>query len=45
LVLLYTFECDLRDVWEDSEAHNDPIGDRDKALKMEANTLNYVLNN
>jgi hypothetical protein len=34
LVLLYTFECDLGDGWEDPEVHNDPAAVR-KALKME----------
>ena len=45
LVLLYTFECDLGDGWEDSEVHNDPREVREKALKMGANILNYVFNN
>jgi len=45
LVLLYTFECDLGDGWEDPEVHNDPIGVREKALKMGANILNYIFNN
>ncbi|MFC4818223.1 MULTISPECIES: DUF4159 domain-containing protein [unclassified Flavobacterium] len=45
LVLLYTFECDLGDGWEDAEVHNDPREVREKALKMGANILNYVFNN
>jgi len=45
LVLLYTFECDLGDGWEDPEVHNDPIDIRQKALKMGANILNYIFNN
>jgi hypothetical protein len=45
LVLLYTFECDLGDGWEDAEVHNDPKEVRDKALKMGANILNYIFNN
>jgi hypothetical protein len=45
LVLLYTFECDLGDGWEDSEVHNDPIEVREKALKMGANIINYIFNN
>ena len=45
LVLLYTFECDLGDGWEDAEVHNDPKEIRDKALKMGANILNYIFNN
>jgi hypothetical protein len=45
LVLLYTYECDLGDGWEDSEVHNDPAVVREKALKMGANILNYVFSN
>jgi hypothetical protein len=45
LVLLYTYECDLGDGWEDSEVHNDPSAIREKALKMGANIINYIFNN
>jgi hypothetical protein len=45
LVLLYTFETDLGDGWEDAEVHNNPKEVREKALKMGANILNYVFNN
>lgn len=45
LVLLYTFECDLGDGWEDAEVHNDPVTVREKALKMGANIINYIFNN
>jgi hypothetical protein len=45
LVLLYTFECDLGDGWEDPEVHNDPKEVREKALKMGANIMNYIFNN
>lgn len=45
LVLLYTFECDLGDGWEDFEVHNDPKEVREKALKMGANIINYVFEN
>ena len=45
LALLYTFECDLGDGWENQEVHNDPINVREKALKMGANILNYVFFN
>lgn len=45
LVMLYTYECDLGDGWEDEEVHNDPIEVREKALKMGANILNYIFNN
>lgn len=45
LVLLYTYDCDLGDGWEDEEVHNDPKEVREKALKMGANILNYIFNN
>ena len=45
LVLLYTFETDLGDGWEDAEVHNDPKEVREKALKMGANIINYIFNN
>lgn len=45
LVLLYTYETDLGDGWEDEEVHNDPIEVRLKALKMGTNILNYIFNN
>ena len=45
IVLLYTFECDLGDGWEDQEVHNDPREIREKSLKMGANILNYVFSN
>ena len=45
LVLLYTYECDLGDGWEDAEVNNDPKEVREKALKMGANIVNYIFNN
>jgi len=45
LVLLYTFECDLGDGWEDAEVNNDPIEIRQKALKKGANIIHYIFNN
>lgn len=45
LALLYTYECDLGDGWEDYEVHSNPKEVREKALKMGANILNYVFNN
>jgi len=45
LILLYSFESDLGDGWEDEEVHNDPLEVRLKALKMGANILNYIFNN
>lgn len=45
LALLYTYESDLGDGWENEEIHNDPIAVREKALKMGANIINYAFNN
>ncbi|MDG4715474.1 DUF4159 domain-containing protein [Winogradskyella marincola] len=45
LVLLFTFESDLGDGWEDPEVHNDPEEVREKALKMGANIMKYVFEN
>jgi hypothetical protein len=44
LVLLYTYESDLGDGWEDADVHNDPIEVREKALKMGANIIDYIFN-
>ena len=45
LVLLYTFESDIGDGWEDPEVHNDSEETRLKALQMGCNILEYILNN
>jgi len=45
LVLLFTFESDLGDGWEDPEVHNDPPSVREKALKMGANIVKYAFEN
>lgn len=45
LVLLFTFESDLGDGWEDPEVHNDPEDVRQKALKMGANIVKYAFEN
>lgn len=45
LVLLYTFETDLGDGWENPEVHNDPPEVRTKALQMGANMIKYVFEN
>jgi hypothetical protein len=45
LVLLYTFECDLGDGWEDPDVHKDAPEAREKALKMGANIIRYVFTN
>ncbi|MCR9153781.1 MAG: DUF4159 domain-containing protein [Croceimicrobium sp.] len=44
LVLIYTFESDLGDGWEDPEVHNDPEDKRQAALKMGANIIHYAFN-
>ncbi|MFT4697159.1 MAG: hypothetical protein ACI9SJ_000275 [Flavobacteriaceae bacterium] len=45
LVLLYTFESDLGDGWENPEIHNDPQEIRLKALQMGANIVKYAFEN
>ncbi len=42
LVVLYTYETDLGDGWEDPEVHNDPPDVREKALKIGANIIQFV---
>jgi hypothetical protein len=42
LVLVYTFETDLGDGWEDQPVHNDLPEKRKEALQMGANIINYV---
>lgn len=42
LVLLFTYESDLGNGWEDSEVYNDPIELHEAALKMGANIVKYV---
>ena len=42
LVLLFTYEADLGDGWEDPQVHNDPAEVREKALRMGANILLYA---
>ncbi|MDU8886999.1 DUF4159 domain-containing protein [Yeosuana sp. MJ-SS3] len=45
LMLIFTFESDLGDGWEDPEVHNDPEDVREKALKMGANIVKYAFEN
>ncbi|MCW5909203.1 MAG: DUF4159 domain-containing protein [Chitinophagales bacterium] len=45
MVVLYTYECDLGDGWEDANVHKDPEEVRQKALKMGANIVRYVFSN
>ena len=44
LVLMYTYETDLGDGWEDPEVHNDSEEKHIEALKMGANILQYAFN-
>ncbi len=43
LVCFYDFECDLGDGWESYEVHKDSPEARQKALKMGANIIQFVL--
>lgn len=45
LVLLYTYETDLGNGWENPEVHNDPPEVRLKALQMGANIIKYTFEN
>jgi len=42
LLLLFTYESDLGDGWEDPSVHNDPEATRTKALQMGANIISYA---
>lgn len=42
LVLLFTYESDLGNGWENPEIHNDPEAKRQQALQMGANIIKYV---
>jgi Domain of unknown function (DUF4159) len=43
LICFYSAECDLGDGWESPEIHKDTPENREKALKMGANLIQYVL--
>lgn len=45
LLLLFTYESDLGDGWEDPEVHNDSEEVRLKALQMGANIIHYAFKN
>ena len=45
LILLFTYESDLGDGWENEQVHNDPPEVRLKALQMGANIIKYVFEN
>jgi hypothetical protein len=42
LICFYSFECDLGDGWEDPDIHHDSPENREKALKMGANLIQYA---
>ncbi len=43
LMVLYTYESDLGDGWEDEEVHNNPQDIREAALQMGVNIIYYAL--
>lgn len=43
MVCYYTYQTDLSDGWEDAEVHNNPENIRQKALRMGANIVEFVL--
>jgi len=43
LVVLYTYESDLGDGWEDPSVHNNSLEIRDAALKMGVNIIYFAL--
>lgn len=45
LIVLFTYETDLGNGWENQEVHNDPEEVRLKALQMGANIIKYVFQN
>ncbi len=45
LVLLFTYESDLGNGWEDAAVHNDPPEVRLRALQMGANIIKYAFEN
>ena len=45
LILLFTYESDLGDGWENEQVHNDPPEVKLKALQMGANIIKYVFQN
>ena len=43
ILVLYTYESDLGDGWEDAEVHNDPQAIREAALQMGVNIIHFAL--
>jgi hypothetical protein len=44
LVVLFAYESDIGDGWEDFEVHHDPPEKRQAALRMGANIITYAMN-
>ena len=44
IICYYSYESDLGDGWENQNVHQNPQYVREKALKMGANILSYVMN-
>lgn len=45
MIVLYTYECDLGDGWEDLEVHNDGPAKHEAALEMGTNIIIYAFAN
>jgi len=43
LALYYSFESDLGDGWEDADVHGDPVGMRERAIRMGVNLFVFAL--
>jgi len=43
IIVLYTYESDLGDGWEDPEVHQNNATIREEALKMGTNIIIYAL--
>ena len=43
MIILYTYESDLGDGWEDESVHQDPWEIREAALKMGVNIIYFSL--
>ena len=43
LIVLYTYESDLGDGWENPSIHNNPWEKREAALKMGVNIIYFAL--
>ena len=43
MIVLYTYESDLGDGWEDASVHEDPLAIREAALQMGVNIIYYSL--